>query len=122
MITLSSNPMFYFGKLHGITAKEMSISTGLARTTCDAILKNPLKKVTPETDAAVDRWAKTRIPEMGRPFAIENVTDTTDGGRPGLLKNVSTNRRRHVDEICPTCHMAMPLTGICCDEEVHITS
>ena len=119
---MSSNPIVRFGELHGITAKEMSVATGLARTTCDAILRNPLKKVTPETDAAVTRWTDKRIPGMGRPFAVENVTDTTDGGRPGLMKNISTNRRKRVDEICPTCHIAKPLTGICCDEEVHITS
>lgn len=120
MITLQ-NPIYGYARINGITAKELQIGTGLSYTTCVNILAEPLKKVSPETDTIVTRWASVRIPDMGYPFDYRNIT--FGAGRPGLTKNVTpAQRKKNFGAICSTCYLAMPLTGVCCDREVISTS
>lgn len=119
---MASNPIVRFGKIYGITAKEMHLKTGLSLHICNDILTNPLKEVTPETEAAVMRWMNIRIPGMPRPFAGSNIT--VSSGRPGLKSNhvMRIERKKNFGETCPTCNLAMPLSGACCDKGVNSTS
>lgn len=115
------NPIYGRARTSGITAKDMQIGTGLAYTTCVNILAEPNKRVTPETDAVVTRWAKTRIPGMESAFDYRNVS--FEVGRPGLTKNsTSVQQKKNFGEICSTCYLAMPLNGVCCDREVNAAS